>query len=120
MFSDGISIKFDDGSVATFVPFAKSASMARDCRITFIDSSLKEKFDKRLMLDVEFGDVQTNLSKLYAYRGLYLTAARRLELDTEFKMDSETVIVIPDKNTTVRKQLILSAKTRIPMNACGS
>ena len=110
MFSDGISIKFEDGSVATFVPFDKSASMARDCRITFIDSSLKEKLDKRLMLDVEFGDVQTNLSKLYAYRGLYLTAARRLELDPEFRMDSETVIVIPDRNTTVRNQIILSAK----------
>jgi len=110
LFRDGVTLKFADGVETTYVPFDKSASMARDNRITFIAQDLKTVMDQRLMLDIPHCKIKTNLSKLYAYRGLYLTAARRLALNTEFVMNSETVIVVKDKKTLVDNQLLLTAK----------
>lgn len=111
LFRNGVTLRFDDGTEKTFVPFDKSASMARASRITFIAKDIKGKVDKRLMLGIPHDRIRTKLSKLYAYRGLYLTAARRLNLDAEFTMNSETVIVVKDKETLVDNQLLISAKS---------
>lgn len=110
LFYDGVTLRFSDGTEKTYVPFDKSASMARASRITFIDKDLKENVDERLMLGIPHDRIRTKLSKLYAYRGLYLTAARRLNLNAEFMMNSETVIVVKDKKTLVDNQLLISAK----------
>lgn len=109
LFRDGMTIIFEDGIERSFVPFDKSASMARQSRMTFVDRELKEEMDRRLMLDIPHSAIRTNLSKLYAYRGLYLTAARRMELDDTFAMNAETVIVIDDKDVLIPDQLVQTA-----------
>lgn len=85
----------------TFVPFDKSSSMARNCRITFIDKEIKEELDKRLKLDYDFSSINVILSKYYAYRGLYLTSAHRVETDDNLILNEETVIVINDDQNFV-------------------
>ena len=100
----GVKIRFKNGDQKTFVPFDKSSSMARNCRITFIDCEIKEELDSRLQLDFNFQSIQMVLSKFYAYRGLYLTSAHRISSDERFKLNAETVIVLSDdKNTIIDK-----------------
>lgn len=110
LFRNGFTLLFDNGIEKTFVPFDKSASMARVSRITFIDRNLKDTMDLRLMLDIPHNRIETKLSKLYAYRGLYLTAARRMILDPDtFTMTPNTVIVIKDDHPIIRDQKVLTA-----------
>ncbi len=109
LFRDGMTIIFEDGIQRSFVPFDKSASMARQSRMTFLQRELKEEMDRRLMLDIPHSAIRTNLSKLYAYRGLYLTAARRMQLDDTFAMNGETVIVIDDKDVLIPDQPVQTA-----------
>ena len=104
---NGIQLSFDgkkpedpDKEWITFVPFDKSSSMAKECRITFIDKKLKEKLEKRLLLDIFYPDNISEIvpSKYYAYRGLYLSSGNRIEQDdNNFKLNEETVIVIKDR-----------------------
>ncbi len=94
--SGGVTIQFDKDTEVTFVPFDKSSSMARECRMSFIDSRLKAAMDRRLMLDMDFSSMSISLSKLYAYRGLYLTDAHRIDRTDDFRLDEETVIVLDD------------------------
>ena len=96
---NGIQITFiinDQKIKKTFVPYDKSSSMARNCRITFIDKDKKEQLDKRLLLDFDFHSIDMVLSKYYAYRGLYLTSAHRIDMDDQLVLNEETVIVIRD------------------------
>ncbi len=97
----GIRITFKDGNQRIFVPFDKSNSMARTCRITFIDKGIKDELDKRLLLGFDFNKIDLVLSKYYAYRGLYLTSAHRVPLDKQLVLNEETVIVIPDDSNYV-------------------
>ena len=93
----GLFIDFDgDDQLVRFVPFDKSGSMSRTSRTSFIDSRLKEQVDHRLLLDLAFGLIQTSPSKLYAYRGLYLSAGKRITANDNLKLSEETVIVISD------------------------
>lgn len=93
----GLFIDFDgDGQAVNFVPFDKSSSMSRRSRTSFIDSHLKEQVDKRLLLDLAFSRIQTSPSKLYAYRGLYLSSGSRITPNDNLKLSAETVIVISD------------------------
>ena len=103
-----IEITFRDGEQKTFVPFDKSASMARACRITFVDKDLIDKasddnLDKRLLLGFDFSSIQMILSQYYAYRGLYLSAAHRIPTDDELVLNEKTVIVIDDDTHYVRQ-----------------
>ena len=99
---NGIQITFDNIVWATFVPFDKSSSMARNSMISFIDKNLKEMVEKRLTLDIDFTKIKLISSKYYAYRGLYLSSGYRIEQteeeDTSFCLNPETVIVINDIN----------------------
>lgn len=99
-----------------YVPFEKSQSQAKDCVISFIREDLFLPVRKRLDLSIYFGDTAYEnaedvlfhpahgyavsmppLSKLYAYRGLYLTEATRLEgEEIESLLTSERIIVLPD------------------------
>ena len=93
----GIEISFASG-IRTLVPFDKSGSMARTSRISFIDQEIKEDLDRRLCLDIDFSKLnenQLNLSKYYAYRGLYLSSGLPIQRN-DFVLDEKTVIVIPD------------------------
>ena len=105
LFKDGLFLSFDGENFKNFVPFDKSSSMARSCQITFIDSQIKEDLDKRLMLDMNmhFISKELVLSKFYAYRGLYLSAASRVDTVQKFPLNEETVIVLKDYEKTLDK-----------------
>lgn len=100
LIEDGIFLSFDGKTFQRFVPFDKSNSMARDCRITFIDSRFKDALDERLMLGMDFLGMQLPLSKFYAYRGLYLSEGFRIDLEKDFTLNEESVIVLPDHKTS--------------------
>jgi len=93
LFSEGLNIKFDiDSAFERWIPFEKSQSMAKACKITFIRESLFNKIDKRLSLDINFQEISLIQSKYWAYRGLYLTDSERVKVE----LNSKTVIVLDD------------------------
>lgn len=108
-FENGFDILFEQESKAAhFVPFEKSASMARAASMIFIDSRLYEKMERRIRLGFNFSGDRVSASKLYAYTGLYLSDAKRIGETPEFALNEETVIVLADnvpkdKNNGKRK-----------------
>ncbi len=92
-----------------YVPFEKSQSQAKDCVISFIRQDLFLPVRKRLDLDIGFGDYAGGntgfslhnsialLSKLYAYRGLYLTEALRLN-GIEELLDADRIVILDEPN----------------------
>ena len=96
----GVDISFDGKTYKKFIPFDKSNSMARDYRISFIDAGLKKKLDKRLLLDIDFSEIELNPSKYFSYRGLYMSSGRRIDLVDKIDFNEETVIVLKDKKYT--------------------
>lgn len=91
-----------------FLPFDKSSSMARKSMMTFIDERIIKHVHQKFCMDLDFKITQKELSKYYAYRGLYLTDAVRIpEDDKQFILNEETVIVIPDKRVELKKQHIM-------------
>ena len=110
LFDQGLLLKLDS-KVRYLVPFDKSASMSRKSVITFIEYSLKEEMDQRLTLGIFQADKTYPLSKVYAYRGLYLSSGLRVEesefagmKDERFRLREDTVIVIPDSCHSSRKK----------------
>lgn len=110
LFQDGLYLNFDGKIFKKFVPFDKSSSMARNCQITFIDSQIKKFIDKRLMLDMDFIGQPLELSKFYAYRGLYLSAAFRIDNSPQFLLNEESVVVLPDYNTKLTQTVFTATK----------
>lgn len=114
LFEDGLSLSFDGKEFKHFIPFDKSNSMARNCQITFLDEKIKDALDKRLMLGMDFLGTPLELSKFYSYRGLYLSAAFRIDFDPKkiFSLNEETVIVLPDYNGKLAQQTVFTASKR--------
>lgn len=110
LFKDGLLLSFDGKNFKNFLPFDKSSSMARNSQITFIDSKIKAILDKRLMLDMDFIGKPLVLSKFYAYRGLYLSTASRVEADLNFPLNEETVIVLKDCKKNLSKSTFGASK----------
>lgn len=110
IFRDGLNLSFDGKNFKHFVPFDKSSSMARSCQITFVDEKIKAALDKRLMLDMKFLGIRLELSKFYAYRGLYLSAAFRLDTPNHFALNEETVVILPDYENVVNQNLFTASK----------
>jgi len=108
-FDSGIYFYINDKKVH-YVPFEKSNSQAKDQICSFI----REDFDgielfqtlkERIDLGLYFGDYETdnkdlvklsqpNLSKLYAYRGLYLSDADRIFCSKSDLLNENSIIVI--------------------------
>lgn len=101
----GLSITFEDGTKKTFVPFDKSASMSRASLISYVDYELKEKLDDCLCLGMDFTKIKAIPSKYFAYRGLYLTDAKRIETNARLQLNEETVLVLPDKSLSSEETL---------------
>lgn len=78
------------------MPFDKSGNMSRNCRISFINAERLDEMNKRLNLEIDFSNISVNLSKYYAYRGLYLSTATRID-HPDFIINPETFIVLDDK-----------------------
>ena len=113
LFSKGLWITFDGKDWIHFVPFDKSNSMARHSRISFVDDSVKEKLDRRLLLDIDFSRINLIPSKYYAYRGLYMSTAYRIEEDESFCLDQETVIVLPDEKREIMQPVFTEKSKKL-------
>ena len=112
--TNGLRLSFDGKTWKTFVPFDKSSSMARNSLISFIDKRLKETMDKRLLLDLDFSNINVVSSKYYAYRGLYLSNGYRINQtilpDASFILNQETVIVINDMKYPITSEVFTADK----------
>lgn len=102
----GMDITFKDskGNKVTrhFVAYDKSQSMARSSQICFIDQELRQALEERLWLGIEFSQVDMNLSKFYAYKGLYMSSARRISrsrIGFDEKNFAEKIVVLEDYET---------------------
>lgn len=109
LFKDGLFLNFDGKNFRKFVPFDKSNSMARNCQITFIDEKIKDALEQRLMLDMNFVGEEMVLSKFYAYRGLYLSSAFRIDAAKNFPLNEETVVVLPDQQGSLPETKVFTA-----------
>ena len=113
LFKDGLFLSFDGENFKRFVPFDKSSSMARNCQISFIDSQVKDILDKHLMLDINFVGKTFVPSKFYAYRGLYLSAASRINIKSKnFSLNEKTVIILPDYRAILPKIKVFTASEK--------
>ena len=108
-FEKGFHILFPNQKEPShFVAFEKSASMARNSAMIFIDKRLYKAVKERLYLGLSFtrnereynDSPQISASKLYAYTALYLSDAKRVLENEDFILNEETVIVIPDNVQT--------------------
>ena len=117
---NGIEVRFSEDKYFHFVPMDKSGSMAKENKIIFIHDALRDDLFERLMLGIPaydakpekhmMPDIQTNASKLYAYRGLYMTNAVRIKAIVSGKnneennkhsgllLNSDTVLVMDDES----------------------
>jgi hypothetical protein len=93
IFKDGFMITKRDGTKVKFLPFQKSGSMSRAYTISFIDENYKDELDKRLNFDLFLDNEKYNISKVLAYKGLYLSNGIRIELDN---LDENSVVVVKD------------------------
>ena len=97
LFDNGFSILHEGTKgMVCYVPFEKSASMARTSAMLFIDKRLYSLMEQRLRLGFDFHHYRLSASKLYAYTGLYLSDAKRIKENDSFILNEETVIVLQD------------------------
>ena len=93
---NGFDIIFDEDITVHMRPFDKSGNMSRHARISFVNEVYVKDLNKRLNLGIDFSEMKVKLSKYYAYRGLYLSTAQRVELDG-FELTPETLVIVKDK-----------------------
>lgn len=114
MRGDGnFKISFKNSKEYVYVPFDKSNSMARECKISFIRKDYWKAMDERLMLGMDFSKTPVELSKYYAYRGLYFSTGYRINRNDKLLMSQDTVIVINDIKTETDNEInVFTAKQR--------
>lgn len=76
----------------------RSASMQRNAIMSFVDSRIIKELNKRLSMDMQI--TKTTLSKLYGYKGLYLSSCHCIENWVP------KIIIVPDYYTTIKDQHI--------------
>lgn len=96
LLSKGFKLRFKgDDDYTGFIPFDKSASMSRECKMSFISEVLFDRLDEAL--DMGFRDSQEHFpSKYYAYRGLYMTDGIGVD-PSRLKLNERTVVVLKTK-----------------------
>ncbi len=95
--SDGIELDFGLG-FKRYLAFERSASMSRDCRLSFVCKDYLDELRERMMLGMTIGKCQ--LSKLYAYNGLMFTSGFRYEDKSIW--NSRRIVVVDNPVTTVK------------------
>ena len=112
----GLDLVFQDNVQRHFIAMDKSGSMSKESKILYVFDELAENLFPRLMLgltemEAKAYNIQTNASKLYAYRGLYLTDSVRIMTELSegptaidstkkkdiIKLNSETVLFLDDE-----------------------
>ncbi len=98
LFKNGFTIKFDDKRSVCFVAFDSSSSMIKDSKVSFVDSEYKKKLDDRLLLgmDLKKAKIQVAPHKYFAYRGLYMSDAVRIDAGKDLELNEKTVVVVDD------------------------
>ncbi len=96
LFKNGFTLVLAEQKERRYLPFESSSSMARNCRITFVEASLKKELDERLLLgmDMVAEKIPVYPQKYFAYRGLYMTESVRSGL----VLDENKLIVLKDKS----------------------
>ena len=98
---NGFDVRFDNHTVH-MMPFDKSGNMSRNSRISFVNDKYIKQLNERLNLGMNFKEIKVQLSKYYAYRGLYLSTSRRVKHDN-FEITPETIIIVKDKRESSSK-----------------
>lgn len=112
----GLDLVFQDNVQRHFIAMDKSGSMSKESKILYVFDKLAEKLFPRLMLgmtekEARANNIQTNASKLYAYRGLYLTDSVRIMTEVSgeateinytkkkniIELNPETVLILEDE-----------------------
>ncbi len=94
----GLQLDFGIGPIR-FLAFERSASMSRNCRLSFVREDVYEILKEHMMLGMKIGNCQ--LSKLYAYNGLMFSDGHRFEtIDL-----SEKRIIIVDNPVSIVKDV---------------
>ena len=91
---NGFKLQFDD-HIVHMMPFDKSGNMSRNGRISFVNKEYVKRLNERLNLDIDFSTINVQLSKYYAYRGLYLSTSQRVNHD-KFEITPETLVIVKD------------------------
>ena len=107
---NGIKISFDGFEIRHFTVFDKSSGMSKKCVLSFIDSNIFKEVDRRIRLDINFGEISVIPSKYYAYRGLYMSDGIRIECPG---LNENNVIVLPDDNTLRTGEKIITASLKV-------
>ncbi|MBQ7646042.1 MAG: hypothetical protein IJS94_02120 [Clostridia bacterium] len=89
-----------------YLPFERSASMSRNCVLSYIREDLYEPLRERIMLGMNIGKCQ--LAKLYAYNGLMYTSGRRYN-DISI-LSSDKIIVIDNPKSIVKDAHIITVE----------
>ena len=89
-----------------YLAFERSASMSRNCMLSFVRADLCKSLQQRMMLDMHIGKCQ--LSKLYAYNGLMFTGGRRVEIPE--MMDEKHIILIENPKSIVKDVKTITVK----------
>lgn len=109
LFGHGFVLRFEAeedywGNYETiYVPFEKSASMARRNKMSFIEKTYAEILNERLLLGIDFSKISVPLSKFYAYKGLYFSTAKRIDPNA-LNLNQDTVIILDDKLFDFREE----------------
>ncbi len=86
----------ESGTPVHMVAFDKSGNMSRKSRLSFIDATYYDALNERLNLGMDISKIEVQESKYYAYRGLYLSSSKRIEIDN-FDITPETLVVLLDE-----------------------
>lgn len=121
---DGFCVRDPDGRKWHYTVFDKSSSNARNSTVSFLADAgygcngesihLYDELDERLRLGIDFSQLPRNCvswSKYYAYRALYLTTATRVEADSGFRLDKDSVLVLDTGDDAVIPCDVLQARS---------
>ena len=102
---DGLWIDLGKG-YQQYLAFERSASMSRNCKLSFVRTDLCKPLEQRMMLDMHIGKCQ--LSKLYAYNGLMFTGGCRVEIAE--MMDDQHIILIDNPKSIIENVTTITVK----------
>lgn len=94
---EGITLNFGKED-KRYVAFERSASMSRECKLSFVRADIYDALRERMMLGMNIGKCQ--LSKLYAYNALLFTSGTRYY--DESVLSDKRIIAIKNPKTTIK------------------
>ncbi len=102
---EGIWIDLGQG-YKQYLAFERSASMSRNCKLSFVRADLCKPLQQRMMLDMHISKCQ--LSKLYAYNGLMFTGGRRVDIPEQ--MNDTRIILIDNPKSIIENVKTITVK----------